>query len=339
MEVVKSSAKDETNTAPPSVRRSFFRDVRWRLLVVALVCAPGLLPRLLALLPLSERLIVIARAVALPVAFVIEAWMLVIPLWLAVAQIGSFPRMPSIRTVFVEGLIALVVAALVFISAIASTLAFQYFSAGGSSSGIPYAPLANSFSRLELLGFIALVMVVAPVAEEVFFRGMAYNAFRQRVHPALAVLASAGLFALCHPFGLQDSDFIVLAGLACAIVYEWRKTLVAPILVHAAVNVVGVSVLMAAVGAEAAAPRLGVGVESEAKGVRITEIVPDSAADRAGLHVGDVVKTVDGQVVKDLPSLTAVIRSKQVGDTVVVEFIRESADHRVEAILTRRKQE
>jgi hypothetical protein len=37
--------------------------------------------------------------------------------------------------------------------------------------------------------------------------------------------------------------------------------------------------------------------------------------------------------------LTAVIRSKQVGDTVVVEFIGERVDHRLEAILTRQKQE
>ena len=181
MDVVKSSAIDETSTPARSVRRSFFGDVRWPMLVVILVLAPGFLPRVLALLPLSARSMVIARAIMLPVAFVIEAWMLVIPLWLAVAQVGSFPRLPSIRTVIVEGLIALVMAVLVFIASIASTIAFQYFSAGGVPTRPVYAPLADSFNRLELLGFIALVMVAAPVAEEVLFRGMIYNAFRQRV--------------------------------------------------------------------------------------------------------------------------------------------------------------
>jgi membrane protease YdiL (CAAX protease family) len=338
MEVGDSSATDRTNTPPRPVKRSFFGDGRWRLAVVLLVLAPAFLPRAFALLPFSERSIVIARTVTLPVAFVIEAWMLVIPLWLA-ARVGSYPRSPRIRTLVVEGLIALVATVLVFISMILLTVAFQYFSAEGSATRNPYAPLAEAFNRVELLGFMTLVLLVAPVAEEVFFRGMVYSAFRQRFHPALAVLASAGLFALCHPFGLQDTAFIGLAGLACAIVYEWRKTLVTPIFVHAAVNTVGLSVLMLSLGAESAAPRLGVRVESDADGARITEIVPDSSADRAGLHLGDVVKTVDGQVVKDLPSLIAVIRSKQIGDKVVVEFIRERADQRVEAILTTRKQE
>jgi membrane protease YdiL (CAAX protease family) len=339
MEVVNSSASHETDTPPRSGRRSFFADGRWRLPVVVLVLAPGFLPRLFSLAPFSARSMVVARAVVLPVAFVIEAWMLVIPLWLAVAQVGSLPRLPRIRAIVVEGLIAIVATVLVFISTIASTVAFQYFSAGSSSTRNPYAPLADFFNRVELLGFITLVLLVAPVAEEVFFRGMFYNALRQRLHPALAILASAGLFALCHPFSLQDSVFVVLVGLACAIVYEWRKSLVTPIFVHAGVNLVGLSMLMLALGADAAGPRLGVRVESEADGARITEIVPDSAANRAGLQLGDVVKKIDGQVVKDLPSLTAVIRSKQVGDKVVIEFIRERADHRVEAILRSRKQE
>jgi membrane protease YdiL (CAAX protease family) len=223
MEVVNFSATDQTNTPPRSVRRSFFGDVRWRMLVVVIVLAPAFLPRLLALRPLSASSVAIARALLLWVAFVVEAWILVFTLWIAMARVGSFPRLPRIRAIVVEGLIALVTTVLVFIAVIASTVAFQYFSTGGVPTGHVYAPLADSFNRLEWLGFTALVILVAPVAEELFVRGMVFNALRQRLHPALGVLASAGLFALCHPFGLQDSVFVVLAGLACSIVYEWEK--------------------------------------------------------------------------------------------------------------------
>ena len=82
--------------------------------------------------------------------------------------------------------------------------------------------------------------------------------------------------------------------------------------------------------ADASAPRLGVYGEPVAGGVRITQVVADSAADRAGLSVGDIIRTVDGHVVTDMPSLTAIVRARQVGDKATVEFIRQNTEHRIE---------
>jgi membrane protease YdiL (CAAX protease family) len=280
----------------------------------------------------------VARLALLPVAFLIEAWMLVVPIWFGASRLGSFPRSPRLRTIFIEGFIGLGVGVLVCIAMIGSIIALYSLSGGALASRDPFGPMVGSFNRVELIAFAVLALVVAPIAEEVFFRGMLYNALRQHIFPAFAALASALVFALFHPFGPVDSVPIALAGLGCAVVYEWRKTLVAPICVHAGINTLGVTMLLLTLAADAAAPRLGVFVESGTGGACITQVVPESAADRAGLRVGDVLKTVDGQVVTDLPSLSAVVRQRSVGDKIKIEFARGNADQRVEAILTKLKE-
>ncbi|HIJ74041.1 MAG TPA: CPBP family intramembrane metalloprotease [Candidatus Hydrogenedentes bacterium] len=86
--------------------------------------------------------------------------------------------------------------------------------------------------------FLPLVMAftLGPIAEEVFYRGFLYNAFRQRVSPHVAVVAQAVLFAWSHYLlgrtGAFDFLFLFLFGLGLAAVYEWRKTLWGPIGVH-----------------------------------------------------------------------------------------------------------
>ncbi len=63
-----------------------------------------------------------------------------------------------------------------------------------------------------------------------------YNALRQRLHPIPAALIQAVVFGCVHPFGLANSVGIGVAAVALAAVYEWRKSLLTPILVHAAMN-------------------------------------------------------------------------------------------------------
>jgi S1-C subfamily serine protease len=68
-------------------------------------------------------------------------------------------------------------------------------------------------------------------------------------------------------------------------------------------------------------------------GFLVTQVVPDSAAEKAGLQTGDVLVTVDGKPVADIQSIFAIIRTKHLGDTVVVEFLRDGKTNRVEAVL------
>jgi S1-C subfamily serine protease len=62
-------------------------------------------------------------------------------------------------------------------------------------------------------------------------------------------------------------------------------------------------------------------------------VEPDTAAASAGLQVGDVIVSLGGERVADMPGLTQAVRKRQVGQTVVVEFIRGAETHRVDAVL------
>ena len=70
---------------------------------------------------------------------------------------------------------------------------------------------------------------------------------------------------------------------------------------------------------------LGVGLNDNKnnEGVEILEVVKDSGAEVAGLTKGDLIKKFDGVEVKKREQIIDVIRKKQPGDFVEVEFLRE----------------
>ncbi len=86
------------------------------------------------------------------------------------------------------------------------------------------------------------------------------------------------------------------------------------------------------------------GVDVE-RGVYITHVVPDSAADRAGLIAastadgsglergGDVITTIDGVEVQDVPELARIIDSHEVGDPVTLTVVRDGESITIEAVL------
>jgi S1-C subfamily serine protease len=55
------------------------------------------------------------------------------------------------------------------------------------------------------------------------------------------------------------------------------------------------------------------------------EIVPGGPAEQAGVRVGDVVVTFDGDEIGDSVDLGAAIQSRRPGDTVEVEVVRAGA--------------
>ena len=81
---------------------------------------------------------------------------------------------------------------------------------------------------------LILAVVAAPLFEEFLFRGLVYQGLRRSTGPAVAVLASAALFALVHPpisvipvFGL---------GVVAAITFRQTKILWSSIAAHAVYN-------------------------------------------------------------------------------------------------------
>jgi membrane protease YdiL (CAAX protease family) len=268
----------------------------------------------------------------LPVSLVDLAWSMLYPLWVARRRHAVLPRLPRPRAIAVESLLALVVVPVVLV---VNMLVFQllvHFLGDRALPTLPWESVARSPDRVASVGLRILAVVAMPLAEEVFFRGMVYSALRQRLSVIVAMPLQAVVFALAHPFGAADTAAVALLSVAFAVVYEWRKTLLAPVLLHTLVNAVAMAVMAWAI---ASTPRLGVSGETHARGCLLTTVTPGSAADQAGMQTGDIVISLDGNPVADFRSLTQAVRRRQIGQTVVVEYLRGKDVYRVDAILTK----
>ena len=110
--------------------------------------------------------------------------------------------------------------------------------------GIEPEPAAaeRALAMLDPFLLVVPIVVLAPIAEEIFFRGVVFNALRRESTRRWAYLGSALLFSVIHlsPVTLVP---IFLLGLLLARVYERTGSLVAPIVLHATFN--GLSVALA----------------------------------------------------------------------------------------------
>jgi len=97
------------------------------------------------------------------------------------------------------------------------------------------------YEGLPVWGTVALWIsgvLVSPVAEELFFRGLLQTVIRSYVdRPWLAIGLAAIAFGLVHHFQPQYVVPLTVLGLALGYVYEHTGSLVAPILIHVLFNV------------------------------------------------------------------------------------------------------
>ena len=99
---------------------------------------------------------------------------------------------------------------------------------------------AVSWSERGLLG--AITILIAPVAEEVFFRGVLYPTVKQCGFPRLALWGTAALFGFIHFNVLTFLPLTVLA-LLLTLLYERTGNLLAPIAAHSLFNAVNFALL------------------------------------------------------------------------------------------------
>lgn len=77
-------------------------------------------------------------------------------------------------------------------------------------------------SGVEIPIFALSVVLIAPIAEEVLFRGALLRGLLRRTSPGWAVFGSALVFALVHVLGDPDTYYYVPAFLALGLVSGWR---------------------------------------------------------------------------------------------------------------------
>ena len=89
----------------------------------------------------------------------------------------------------------------------------------------------------ELLGWwiVPIAVIAAPIFEEFIFRGLIFGGLRRSFGVWPATLASAAVFAIVHPALSMAPVFIL--GVCAAWVYERTRSLLAPMIAHAAYNV------------------------------------------------------------------------------------------------------
>jgi membrane protease YdiL (CAAX protease family) len=110
--------------------------------------------------------------------------------------------------------------------------------------------VTGDLEGFELVVFALFAVVIAPITEEFLFRGLIYRSVRDRHGVALGAIVSAVLFGVIHyvpgpwPDAVALQVTMVVTGIGLALVYERRKTLLAPIVGHAAFNLIAVVVIV-----------------------------------------------------------------------------------------------
>jgi membrane protease YdiL (CAAX protease family) len=115
---------------------------------------------------------------------------------------------------------------------------------GFSAPSTPLPSFLAARGMVEILLAFLLVAIVA-LAEETIFRGyliLRFNAVTS--NPTVAVLLSAAIFSLGH--GYEGSAGVVtvgVMGLVFALIYIWRQSLVAPMIMHFLQDFIGIVLL------------------------------------------------------------------------------------------------
>ncbi len=104
-------------------------------------------------------------------------------------------------------------------------------------AGLAEEVAASLDPTVVLLAFV----VIAPVAEELFFRGVVLTAWEREYGPRVALIGSAALFALAHISVVQALPIFAL-GLLLGVVYRRTGSLPASIALHAAFNGISVGI-------------------------------------------------------------------------------------------------
>jgi hypothetical protein len=71
----------------------------------------------------------------------------------------------------------------------------------------------------------------------------------------------------------------------------------------------------------------------EGPGVRVHQVMPDSAAEKAGILVGDIVIALDGDEVTDLRTYSGLLKEHEPGDHIEVTILRDSEEVTLRAVL------
>jgi membrane protease YdiL (CAAX protease family) len=164
-----------------------------------------------------------------------------IALWLYRKRIGVWPLQPiSFKEFFRESLRAFCYLLIYFLGIyLLAALCYYYFGYTDNSNGMGRFDIFKSNTWFYIAALIS-AFTITPFCEELYFRGFLYNALKNRTHWIFAVIFQVLLFAFLHRYNWFGFLTIFWAGLLLTFLYERRKKLIAPILLHAQMNFLNV---------------------------------------------------------------------------------------------------
>jgi len=81
-----------------------------------------------------------------------------------------------------------------------------------------------------------MTVLIAPLGEEIIFRGLLYTSLRKRLGLGLAAVVSATIFAFIHHYSWLGSTMVFVDGVAWVYAFEYTGSLLPGIIAHALGN-------------------------------------------------------------------------------------------------------
>ena len=110
----------------------------------------------------------------------------------------------------------------------------------------PMHPIAAEFNdSLTMWAAVKLFVtasILAPVVEEILFRGALYGHVRRRWRPWLSAGVVAFIFAAIHPQGWAAIPILATIAVVLATLREWRGSLVASMTAHGLNNTIALTI-------------------------------------------------------------------------------------------------
>lgn len=85
---------------------------------------------------------------------------------------------------------------------------------------------------------VVCVVVLIPIFEEIFFRGLVFNELRKNISLLLSIVIQALIFALAHG-NVKQGVYTFLLGVITAAAYTWTKSIWSNIAIHITFNLLG----------------------------------------------------------------------------------------------------
>jgi len=258
-------------------------------------------------------------------------WMILYPVLVARSRgVRDLFSEVNSRRVTKEFLLTLPVALLLMAAMAATSTALIEF--GGRPLGTPQ----QTGARGDVIALLVLSVVLTPLAEELFFRGLVYNFFRRQSPVWIAILTQAGLFAILHAYSPIRMTVVFLLGICFGLVYQWRKTLVAPMIIHTLLNLLWAGGTILVLLVHLSTPYLGIRGEAAGGGYVVEAVAPGGPADKAGLLPGDRIVAIDGSQIGDDDQGTSLMSQYEPEAAVQIDIVRGGQLQRVEAVLERK---